>query len=71
MEQWNKKASRVLKAILARQGLKYADLATLLSRIGVKETNNTIANKLSRGSFSFAFFLQCMEVLNIENINLN
>ncbi|WP_312883535.1 DUF6471 domain-containing protein [Paraburkholderia youngii] len=27
------------------------------------ETERSIANKLSRGSFSFAFYLQCMRAL--------
>ncbi|EIJ44814.1 hypothetical protein GWL_42530 [Herbaspirillum sp. GW103] len=34
------------------------------------ETYAGIANKLSRGSFSFVFFLQCMQAIGRQNINL-
>jgi len=31
-----------------------------LNKIGIEENQNSIATKLSRGTFNFAFFLQCM-----------
>ena len=68
---WNKEATSILKAQLSRKGIKYHDLAKKLNERGINETQNTIAKKLSRGSFSFAFFLQCMYVLGINTIDLN
>ncbi len=70
-EDWNEKAKGVLKSILARKNIKYHELARRLNDIGVEETKNTIANKISRGSFSFAFFLQCMAALEIDNIRID
>lgn len=40
--------------------MKYHDLARALRDMGIDENKNTIAKKMSRGSFSFSFFLQCM-----------
>ncbi|TDN62434.1 MULTISPECIES: DUF6471 domain-containing protein [Paraburkholderia] len=60
---WYQVARNVLRAELVRHGVSYRQLATLLANIGVRETERSIANKLSRGSFSFAFYLQCMRAL--------
>jgi hypothetical protein len=60
---WESEATRLLKAELARRGLTYLKLAERFREKGVDETTSSISNKISRGSFSFAFFLQCMWVL--------
>jgi len=70
-EDWNEQAKGILKAHLARKNIKYHDLARALNAIGVEENQNSIATKLSRGTFSFAFFLQCMYALRINKIDLN
>lgn len=70
-DNWNDEASSILKGLLSRKRMKYADLAKELNKLGNEETGNSIANKLSRGTFSFAFFLQCMKVLRVNKINLN
>lgn len=51
--------------------MRYHDLALALQAMGLAENQNSIATKLSRGTFSFAFFLQCMYALRIDNIELN
>jgi hypothetical protein len=60
---WYQVARNVLRAELVRHGVSYRQLGLLLADIGVTETERSIANKLSRGSFSFAFYLQCMRAL--------
>lgn len=65
---WNSKATIILKEKLARKKMKYHDLARALNDIGINENQNTIATKLSRGSFSFAFFLQCMTAMKIDYV---
>ena len=70
-ENLNDQAKGILKAQLARKNIKYHDLARRLNAIGIEENQNTIATKLSRGTFSFAFFLQCMYVLRINTIELD
>jgi hypothetical protein len=63
MADWYQIAGNVLRAELARQGITYRQLANAMTQIGVAETERSIASKLSRGSFSFAFYLQCMRAL--------
>jgi hypothetical protein len=70
-EYWNEQAKNILKAYLARKNMRYHDLALALQAMGLEENQNSIATKLSRGTFSFAFFLQCMYALRIDNIELN
>lgn len=63
--EWETKAAHLLKAELKRKGVTYAQLSEL---IGVKEVN--IRNKLSRGKFSAAFLLQCIESIGLSEIRL-
>lgn len=70
MLDWNMEARRVLKVELARKGVGYKKLAILLKGIGVAETQSSIANKLSRGTFSFAFFMQCITALGLTSVNI-
>jgi hypothetical protein len=70
-EDWNQRASAILKSTLTRRNIKYNELADRLRILGVEETQSSISNKISRGTFSFTFFLQCMEALNIKDIRLD
>jgi hypothetical protein len=71
MEYWKLEARRILRGELARRGVGYKQLAILLERIGIAETERSIANKLARGAFSFAFFLQCMKALDRPSVEIN
>lgn len=68
---WNAKASGILRSILTRRNIKYHELATKLNAMGIEETQSSISNKISRGTFGFTFFLQCMEALNINEIRID
>jgi hypothetical protein len=69
-EEWNQLAARTIKSVLVKRGMKYHDLARRLKLIGVEETQASIANKMSRGTFSFTFVMQVMSVLGIDYIDL-
>lgn len=62
---WEAKAANILKAHLKLKVVSYAHLAEL---IGDKEPN--VRNKLSRGKFSAAYFIQCLEAIGTDNVNL-
>ena len=62
-KRWQSEASRVLKARLARHGMSYGDLVARLNAHGATESYASVANKVGRGTFSFAFYLQCISVL--------
>jgi hypothetical protein len=68
---WNKLASGILKAELKRRNISYEQLVTLLKKIDVHETHASLLNKMSRGAFQFAFFLQCAAAIGITNLRLD
>ncbi|HAT9649060.1 TPA: hypothetical protein JBD48_15275 [Legionella pneumophila subsp. pneumophila] len=67
---WNKLASGILKAELKRRDISYEKLITLLNKIGIQETQSSILNKMSRGTFQFSFFLQCAAAIGVKNLRL-
>jgi 3-mercaptopyruvate sulfurtransferase SseA len=67
---WNAKAANLLKSELKRHGVKYADLVEKLAEIGVEEKEVNVRNKLSRGSFTAAYFLQCLEAIGAKEVRL-
>lgn len=68
---WNRVASGTLKAELARASIGYEELTARLAAIGIQETYKAVAAKINRGSFSFAFFAQCMKALGVRDIRIN
>ncbi len=69
-QQFEEMAKNILKAELKRRGITYAQLAERLERIGVKETERNLNNKISRGGFSAAFLFQCMLAIEAKEIRL-
>jgi len=70
-DEWSIKASRLLKSELDLAGMSYMDLINRLALIGVTESYKGIANKINRGSFTFAFFMQCMKAIEKKTIRLD
>lgn len=68
---WENEARRIVKAELARRGVTYQRLADRLKAIGVRETERSIANKMSRGSFPFTFVLQCMKAIGADTLTID
>jgi len=68
---WEAKASNILKAELKRKGVTYAQLVERLADIGITEKEINVANKLSRGKFSAAFFLQCLHAIGSSQVHLD
>ncbi len=70
MTNWNDKAKRLLKSELVKRGVSNSDLALMLNEIGVEETKASIDSKISRGSFSACFLLQCLMVIGCHKIEI-
>lgn len=70
MSNWNDKVKRLLKSELVRRGISNSDLANMLEQIGIEETKSSIDSKISRGTFSASFFLQCLTVIGCEKIEI-
>lgn len=69
-DEWTLKAKNILKAELKRRGVTYRQLSDKLGEIGIHETEKNLNNKISRGGFSAAFFLQCLEAIDTETLHL-
>ncbi|KMW47106.1 DUF6471 domain-containing protein [Ralstonia insidiosa] len=67
---WQREARRLLRAQMALKDVRYKGLARALESVGVFEEPKALANKINRGTFSFAFFLQCMRALAIDTVKL-
>lgn len=65
---WREQAKGLLKVELKRQNLTYEEVAKRLQAIGVGETEVSIRNKISRGTFPATFLLQFMHVLGVRLI---
>ena len=70
MLYWNGKVKRMLKSELVKRGISHADLVVLLQKKGIEETKSSIDSKISRGTFSASFFLQCLTVIGCEKIDI-
>lgn len=64
---WNEQAKRLLKSELVRRGISNDDLVNRLQTIGVEETKASVESKISRGTFSAAFLLQCLNAIGCRN----
>lgn len=68
--EYETKAKNLLKSELKRRGVTYAQLAVKLAEIGVHETERNLNNKISRGGFSAAFLLQCLDAIGVSELRL-
>ena len=68
--EWQARVKGILKGELKRRGMTYAQLAENLSEIGVKENERNLNNKISRGGFSAAFLIQCLESIGCRDMRL-
>lgn len=68
---WNAKAANLLKSELKRRGVTYAQLVEKLAEIAVEEKEVNVRNKLSRGAFTAAYLLQCLEAIGATSLRLD
>jgi hypothetical protein len=69
--EWAHRARRFVRAEIKRAEISYAELAQRLKEHGLEETEASIANKLSRGTFGAIFFLAVMKAIGRETVNLS
>lgn len=62
--EWDEEPRGLIKSTMKRQKLTYEGLADRLKMIGVDEGAANLRNKINRGNFSAAFFLQCITALD-------
>jgi Domain of unknown function (DUF6471) len=69
-KDWQAQVKGILKGELKRRNLSYSDLAEKLAAVGVKDSERNISNKISRGTFTAIWFIQCMEAIGAKTIHL-
>ena len=70
-KEWAGKATRFIKVELKRAGIGYRELAQRLNDHGLEgETEDAIASKLARGTYSATWLLAVLTVLEIEALTL-
>lgn len=67
---WNARAANLLKSELKRKGVTYAQLVEKLAEIGVEEKEANVRNKLSRGAFTAAYLIQCLEAIGVKELRI-
>ena len=70
MDYSNDHVKRLLKSELVKRGISTSDLVFLLNKRGLDETQSSVASKISRGTFSAAFFLQCLSVIGCTKFEM-
>ena len=64
------RAKNILRSELKRRGCSYKQLAEALAGLGIEETDRNIANKISRGAFTAAFFIACLEAIGCKDVRI-
>ncbi len=70
MTNWNETAKRLLKSELIKRGISTLELVVLLNERGIEETKSSIDSKISRGTFSAGFLLQCLSVIGCRKMEI-
>jgi hypothetical protein len=70
-QEYEEKAKNLLKGELKRRGVTYAQLVEKLAALGLQETERNLANKISRGGFTGAFLIQCLEAIGCRSLQLS
>ena len=65
------RAKNILKAELKRRGVSYRRLVELLAERGVHETERNLSNKISRGGFTAAFMIQCLDAIGCSRLDIS
>ena len=66
----NKAVGRFLSAELKKRGITHEALSTRLKGGGVPYSASSIAAKLSRGTFSATFYMQCLIVIGYDSTEI-
>ncbi len=69
-QAYETRAKNLLKGELKRRGITYAQLATKLADIGVQENERNLNNKISRGGFTAAFLVECLDAIGCHTVHL-
>jgi hypothetical protein len=70
LEEWQRDASTLIRVQMLHKDIGYKELSRSLEALGISENAKALSNKVSRGTFSLVFYLQCMRALGITSVKL-
>lgn len=59
---------QTLRAEMAKRGMTYRDLVGALATMGLPEEEKNLRNKIARGTFTAAFFMQCLRAMGASKV---
>ncbi|WP_031551289.1 DUF6471 domain-containing protein [Parvularcula oceani] len=65
LQEYEERAKATIRAAMKERDADMKALTEGLAALGVRISEGGLANKISRGSFSAAFLLQCLDVLGV------
>jgi len=68
---WTAYVKGLLRAEMSRRQITYKGLVEKLAAVGVSETEVNLRNKISRGGFTAAFFVQALSAMGCQSIRLD
>jgi hypothetical protein len=68
---WAKRTKGLLRAEMVRRQVSYRELAELLGKIGVKDTEQNLRNKVHRGAFTAIFLVQALTAMGVQSLRLD
>lgn len=71
VERFDNFAKAIMRSEMAKRDMKYGDLAKLLKKNGSEYTAGGLSLKVTRGKFSFSFFLECVVAMGITNVDFS
>jgi hypothetical protein len=71
IDNWAETAANILKAELKRRKITYEALHHQLAMLGIADSPDAIKAKIHRGTFQFAFFLQCAVAIDMKNLRFD
>jgi len=62
----------VIRSEMVKRDISFAQLTAMLSAVGhLDEDERNVRNKVARGTFSAAFFAQCMAAMGMKTLNVD
>lgn len=69
--EWTDRTKNIFKAEMKLRGHSYKSLSRALEKIGIHETAESIANRISRGTFSAGKLLQYLTAMGTKTFQVH
>ena len=65
---WEREAGAFMRDLLRKRRVKYKELTRALESFGEDIPPTTLSNKVNRGKFPLAFFIQCLYAMHLADV---